>query len=206
MAFQIEEQEGQNVIINERGALAIHLKSWLPRKEADLLLHTLIEELQWEQPKGTYKGNEFTVPRFMYFCGPEGKIHSYGGMDHVLHAWHPEVLKLKERIEAESGCQYNAALLNYYPTGQHYIAFHSDRETNGDYNRNVSMVSLGGPRDFQFKCKFEERPTITVKIESGDYLAMVGRCQDDYTHGCPKRAYAEPRISITLRKLQFTRE
>lgn len=202
-SFNIPDQPGQTVVINEKGALVLHLKGWMKKEVADTLLEQLVKEIPWSQYGGAYEGKPYKVPRLMYFCGPEGRIHSYGGITHDLNQWHPSVSQVLDRIEIETKYKYNSALLNYYRNGKDYIAEHSDRETNGSYNRSVATVSLGGPRDFQLRCKFEKRDLITIKVESGDFLGMYGNTQLFFSHMVPKRANVGPRISLTFRELDF---
>lgn len=90
--------------------------------------------------------------------------------------------------------------MNHYRNGSDYVAYHSDDEAMGLMN-GVVTVSLGATRRFLLKHKDTKTVTQLV-LNSGDLVAMLGRCQDDYQHSIPKEALSvvsQPRISLTYR-------
>lgn len=142
-------------------------------------------------------GNVYRSPRIMYFQGDENaQEQKYSGVSNKLSPWDIPTKKLRDIVKENTGFYYNAALYNYYTDGTRYIAEHSDNEA---LNSMVWGLTLGGARDFQFRRLMDKR-LFTVKLYHGDIMEMVGpSIQKEWHHGLPKRAYAEPRISVTMR-------
>lgn len=199
--------EKKIVLIEEDGAIIWLFKSWLPKKEADILMEKLDKEVAWEQAKVTVFGKVFDEPRTTHVCGAEGVVHRYSGVVRPMNPWVPDVEDIKKKLEKELGKSLNACLLNRYKDGNDVIGSHSDKELSPP-DHLVATVSLGGPRDFIFdrKKKIEETETrknkIKLSLESGDCVVMMGTTQQHWLHSVPKRAHANKRISLTYRLLE----
>lgn len=180
--------------------LVIH--GWLPPQEAARLLEYYKTSIPYEQPTYEAYGKPYTVPRLISFVGDANVgTHGYGGRNHTVRPWDLESLALRDRIVRESQVNFDAALINYYRTGQDYIAYHSDKEALGNL-KSVIGVSLGGTRDFYFRNKANTKQIVKTKVSSGDCMIMCGNIQDEWEHSVPKRAHADERISITFRNLK----
>lgn len=186
------------IIINKDGALVFIIRGWLPKKEADELCEKYRKDvpfdLRTEQLRKTYA------------CGDDTK-YSYAGS--TLNLWLSEAKEHRDRIEKEFKFPANSCLLNQYKDGTEGIGWHSDKEVLESYNNAVYTVSLGGSRHFQLREKYPKvKPTkrgediITVMLNSGDLVGMLGKTQDLYAHCIPKRANAEYRISESFRLLR----
>lgn len=76
---------------------------------------------------------------------------------------------------------------------------HSDDEKELDTSSGIASLSFGGSRDFIFRHK-EKKDKITIQLDGGDLLLMLGSTQKHWEHGVPKRTQAAARISLTFRK------
>ena len=209
MSYSLPNFDYLKVLINEKGALAFVVRNWLPDKESQPLLEQLASTVPFAQAELQMYGKPVLTPRQMYGMGDklpssdmgdDARIHTYSNTDFRLNPWIPEVEAIRNRIVKESGCHLNSCLMNEYKDGSQYIAYHSDREAMG-FNNIVVTVSLGGSRDFYFKSKFDDRPTIQTVLYNGDCCVMFGDCQKLFTHSIPKRAHGEYRIALTFREL-----
>lgn len=130
---------------------------------------------------------------------------------HVVDPVKPEgkpvghtIKRIMDHINASQNYSFNSVLVNEYPTGRHYIAYHPDREALGR-NNAVYGLSLGGRRDFYFqgiKGTPAEGEMIKTYVEHGDLMIMSGTTQLNYKHSVPKRAHGDYRISLTFRELK----
>lgn len=98
-----------------------------------------------------------------------------------------------------------------------HIGFHADKEKDLEYGSPIASVSLGAPRRFLLRprrsagpepTRSPGDPQIEVRLEHGDLLIMPPGCQQRWVHSVPKQAGAEPRISLTWRRVvgQFGRD
>src|SRR5579885_1271919 len=136
--------------------------------------------------------------------------------------WTPAMLRLKTRVEAETGCQYNVCLVNYYADGKDFIHWHSDKEELGDRN-SIASISLGEPRHFLFRVKsrlsagalawiriwsgkwWRRYDTVLdLELASGSLLFMGKNCQELYEHTLPRDAtVTERRFNLTFRRFHY---
>lgn len=184
--------------------LVIH--GWITREEAARLFDYYKTTTPYDQPVYQAYGKDYTVPRLISFVGDLAvKFHTYSGRSHIVRPWDAESLALRERIRNESQVEFDAALINYYRSGQDYIAYHSDKEALGQYNSviGVSLGPISGEgRDFYFRNKANPKQIVKTKVSPGDCMVMCGNIQREWEHSVPKRAHADERISLTFRNLK----
>ena len=65
------------------------------------------------------------------------------------HVWTPELLQLKQKIEAKSGETFNSCLLNLYHSGDEGMGWHSDAEKDLKKNGAIASVSFGAEQGNQ---------------------------------------------------------
>jgi alkylated DNA repair dioxygenase AlkB len=106
---------------------------------------------------------------------------------------------IKQRLENELGFEINNCVLNYYIDGKEHIGYHHDKRL-ADMNF-VSSVSFGGSRDFYLRNE-KTKEVVKTRLDDGDLFVMYGDTNNIYKHSIPKRAKAEPRISLTYRKIK----
>lgn len=126
----------------------------------------------------------------------------------VETAWGPlavftsELQQLKDRIEAQTGIKFGTCVAIYYPDGNSWVDYHSDKPAFGDTDIIASM-SLGAERSFALREK-SERTIFSKVLEHGSLLVMEDGCQDKFEHSLLKEPSCNtPRINLTFRKLGF---
>lgn len=206
-----------NTIINERGALVLHIPGWMQNSQQ--YYAALRDSIPWIQPDVVVYGKKHKTPRLQYAVGDDGsRAYGYSNSDIPLHSWtntqtlESEALlflrQVRDAITADNRIsgptnQFNAnsCLLNYYRNGQEYVGFHSDKEVR-DVAQSVVTVSLGCSRTFRFRDKMTKKKTHDIVLNSGDLVLMCGNTQKLYEHSIPKVALStcnEGRISLTYR-------
>jgi alkylated DNA repair dioxygenase AlkB len=99
--------------------------------------------------------------------------------------------------------------LAYYRDGNDSVAFHGDKVGRLANDTIVATVSVGAPRRFLLKPNPKTNPVTNAERSAsaslafdlgwGDLFVMGGTCQRTWLHAVPKRAHADPRISIMFR-------
>ena len=84
----------------------------------------------------------------------------------------------------------DSVFLNYYKDGSDYCPYHKDK-----YGLDSCTLSLGAPRDFLLKPD-DKGKTKKFTLLSGDLYIMSASLHNTHKHSIPKRAEAEPRISL----------
>ncbi len=101
---------------------------FVDRVTSDRLLQKFIAEIPWEQTVQKMWDKEYLTPRLTSWHGDLGTDYSVSGKIANPNPWTPELLMLKEKVEAVAGVSFNSVLLNYYRDGNDSVAWHSDRE------------------------------------------------------------------------------
>lgn len=206
--FAIPSHPQYEILVNRGGSLAMIIRGWMDCKYANALGEALKQTAPWAKKEVFVHGKWHNEARRTFSCGDRGIVHNYTGTKTLLLGWHPLIKPITDRIISETGIPFNAQLANEYNDGNDYISHHSDKGVDLSLPETgaVVTVTLGGSRDFIIKSKAQidgEWVTIKRQLHNGDAMVMFGRMQADYTHGVPKRAHAEYRISLTFRCLRI---
>jgi alkylated DNA repair dioxygenase AlkB len=106
--------------------------------------------------------------------------------------------------------QYNCCLVNWYQP-EHSIGLHADDEKQMDNAYPIWSLSWGGPRRFLLRPKPATKDAVEtcckdMLLNSGDLIAMGGRCQQEFKHEVPKvrkkDGLVDHRISWTIRRMK----
>jgi alkylated DNA repair dioxygenase AlkB len=170
---------------------------FFPPAEADALFGHLRDHTPWKQEGRP--GRLF--PRLTAWYADPGRSYSYSGVTHHAVPWTPELLAVKQRVEAAAGTAWDSMLLNLYRDGRDSIGFHADDEPELGPNPVIGSVSLGAARRFVLK-----HPASGEKVEfelpHGSLLVMGGTSQHHWRHGVPKtRKPVGARINLTFRRI-----
>ena len=130
----------------------------------------------------------------------------YSGLIMEPTPWDPEVLVLKQQVEALTNATYNSVLINYYRDGQDSMGWHADNEKELGLNPIIASVSLGASRKFCLKpnqsTDGSPTQTISLLLEHGSLLLMGPGVQNQYKHQLPKTTKTlGTRINLTFRKM-----
>ncbi len=169
-------------------------------EESHALLQTFVNTITWEQRAITMYGKTMVTPRLTAWYGDTGKNYVYSGNKFNPFPWTPELLQIKNRIEAIAHVAFNSVLLNYYRNGNDSVAWHSDNEAELGLQPIIASVSFGQVRSFDIRHKQDHTEKYSVRLESGSLLIMKGDLQQYWEHRIAKSANVmKPRINLTFR-------
>ena len=102
---------------------------------------------------------------------------------------------------------YNAALVNWYKDGTHYIGPHRDSERQLVEVSTIMSITLGATRTFRIRDYTTKSIVADLELVDGSYVVMGGSMQKKYTHEITrvngKRGSSTPsRINITFRSFK----
>lgn len=169
-------------------------------KECEHYLATFLREAPWSQLSTVMYGKEILTPRLYAWYGNANVDYSINGEGSRPTPWIPELLIIKQKIEALSGISFNSVLLNLYRDQNDSVAWHSDRDAVPGRNQYVASVSFGQERFFDLRQKADHSKKFRVLLENGSYLLMKGAFQDKWEHRVAKSSVPMgPRINLTFR-------
>jgi alkylated DNA repair dioxygenase AlkB len=173
-----------------RGRLALDGTSWVEHISRWLaddgeLMAELLEKAHWEQRNRWMYDKSVVEPRLtaefpVLAEAPVRRVREIGSL-----------------LSAQYGVPYDSAWLNLYRDHDDSTAWHGDKSCLRS-ECIVPVLSLGETRRFLVRPRAGGRSRVFV-VESGDLIAMGGRCQKDWVHGVPKeKSRAGARISINF--------
>ena len=171
---------------------------------ADAFYNQLQHQLAWRHDQITLFGRQVYIPRLQCFQGDPGISYCYSGLTLDTETWHPAVLDIKQKIEALCGHSFNSVLINYYRQGQDSMGWHSDDEPELGRNPVIASVSLGQPRRFLLRHRFDKAiPQQELLLNNGSLLIMAGKLQHYWQHSVPKtKRPMAGRINLTFRQTE----
>tara|TARA_B110000967_G_scaffold90047_1_gene92689 strand:- start:142 stop:747 length:606 start_codon:yes stop_codon:yes gene_type:complete len=174
--------------------------NFLSKKQADYLLKSLIENVDWNQEYINFMGKISPIPRLTYWYSKENREYTYSGIK-VLPIPFPEAIKrLNKLVEEKSGYKFNSVLLNFYRNGDDKVSWHADDEKSLGEVVNIASISVGAERDFQFKSKHNPDDKKDINLTHGSLLIMHNPIQEHWLHQIPvRKKISEPRINLTFR-------
>jgi len=173
-----------------------------PTIEADTLLDSLKDGIEWTQNTIRFYGKESLVPRLEAWYGDPGKSYAYSGIHMDPKPWTKELITIKQTIEPLAGVIFNSVLINYYRDGKDRVAWHSDDEKELGKNPVIGSVSLGAERKFKLRHKHYKTNGLKheIMLRHGSFLLMKGATQHHWMHEIPRTAKPiGPRINLTFR-------
>jgi alkylated DNA repair dioxygenase AlkB len=166
---------------------------------ANQWLSTLSEKIDWKNDELFMFGKKIVTSRKVALYADNTTTYTYSKQTKQALSWIPELLQLKQIIEAKTAQIFNMCLLNYYHHGKESMGWHSDNESELQFNGSIASLSLGAERKFMFKHK-ESKKVITLYLEHGSLLLMQGSIQQHWQHQLPAMANVETsRINLTFR-------
>lgn len=125
----------------------------------------------------------------------------YGGTLKKGKPWTKTLLSIKKQLENETGVKFNACLVNYYPSGEDGMGWHSDDELELKRNGTIASISLGAERPFKFKHNTTKQ-ILSINLASGSLLLMKDEIQHFWKHMLPKtKKVKSPRVNLTFRQM-----
>ena len=165
------------------GAWIEHHPDWL--EGHNRVFDSLASHVPWQSHRRQMYDREVDVPRLV------ARAPEHGSIAELLRA-------LSGTLSARYQWALESITLAHYRTGRDSVAFHGDKLGRLVDDSIVATVSVGAPRRFLMK-PAEGGPSLSFDLGWGDLFVMGGTCQRTWLHAVPKRAHADPRISIMFR-------
>ena len=192
--------ETPNPIIKLQDAELLYHPAFYDKTESDRIFKTLLETIEWKQDKIMMYGKELPLPRLSAWYGDNNKPYTYSGITLNPLPWTEELLRIKEKIEAEAKVKFSSVLLNRYRDGQDYVGWHTDAEKELGKNPVIGSVNFGATRKFQLRRIDDHKEKFEVELKHGTFLLMQGSTQHYWQHQVPKTATKiGERLNLTFR-------
>lgn len=173
---------------------------WVPMKERPRLFAEIMEQARWKQDHLTIQGQSIALPRLTAWHGEPGAAYGYSGINNEPAPWIAPLSELREELIAGLGAAFNSVLINLYRSGADSVSWHADNEAELGSEPVIASLSLGAPRKFSFKHRFDRSLRHDLTLSDGDLLVMKGSTQASWLHQVPKtKAVVGPRINLTFR-------
>ena len=182
--------------------LRIDDKEWR-NLEKENLSNVAFINTAWSHDKINMYGRETYIPRFSAWYGDPGMSYTYSGLRLEPHEWNRGLKYIKNKLEVETGYNFNSALLNWYRDGQDYIGWHTDNEKSLGKRPYIASLNFGATRLFKLKPKNGvPNEQISFKLSHGSLLLMKEGIQEGFVHMVPKEGSVKKgRINLTFRKI-----
>jgi alkylated DNA repair dioxygenase AlkB len=171
-------------------------------EECSAVYTALLGSLNWQVDQLFMFGKHITTKRKVAWVGDKGCAYTYSGVKKEPQSWTPELLHIKNKLEAIAQWKFNSCLLNLYHDGSEGMGWHSDDEPELVQTAPIASLSLGAVRKFSFKHKTDKTNT-SLMLENGSVLLMHAPTQTFWNHSLVKTTRpVGPRINLTFRAIQ----
>ncbi|MFK3979141.1 alpha-ketoglutarate-dependent dioxygenase AlkB [Micromonospora sp. NPDC050397] len=173
-----------------RGAWIDHLPGWV--HGSDLVLGTLLDEVDWRAERRRMYDGTVDVPRLLRW---------YAGHETLPHPLLTEARgRLNSHYGPELGEPFVTAGMCLYRTGRDSVAWHGDTHgRSSTVDTMVAIVSFGTPRPLLLRPR-GGGSSLRFPLGHGDLVVMGGSCQRTWEHAIPKTSRAVgPRVSVQFR-------
>jgi alkylated DNA repair dioxygenase AlkB len=169
--------------------------------EANMYYDLLLKNINWKNDEAFYHGKHIVTKRKVAWYGDQSFLYTYSNTTKQALPWTEELIDLKIKIELITNSTFNSCLLNLYHDGNEGMTWHSDDERSLGKNTVIASVSFGAERKFSFKHKSTKK-TISLLLENGSLLLMMGNTQTNWLHSLPLSSKINhPRINLTFRTI-----
>jgi alkylated DNA repair dioxygenase AlkB len=128
-----------------------YFPNFLSTKKANFLLNHC-QALQWEQNYMKVYDKEIPMPRLECALGnPEANYKYSNSVVLQPRAWTEELFQLKQKVEKQSGYEFDLVIGNFYRDGSDSIGWHADKDEVMGELPAIASVSLGACRKFQIR-------------------------------------------------------
>lgn len=172
--------------------------------EPEKLYQSLLTGLPWQSDVVTLFGKTHVTRRQIVWMSEHD--YRYSGQVKTATPWTAEVWALKQHIEQllshqAMAVEFNACLLNFYPTGEEGMGYHADDEEELGTAPVIASLSLGALRKFVLKHRVT-KDKVDIPLHAGQLIVMRGQTQRHWLHSLPKtKKIAEGRINLTFRRI-----
>jgi alkylated DNA repair dioxygenase AlkB len=175
--------------------------------EARSCFDYFLSNLIWSHDEARIYGKTIITKRKIAWFADKDFDYNYSGISRIAQDWDPILLKIKAKLELETGCKFNSCLLNLYHNGAEGMAWHSDDQNHLDPEfTTVAIISLGAERFFKLRETVKKANQFKTTLEEGSLLLMLDQTQKYYQHEIPKMSAIKTiRISMTGRSMSKTK-
>lgn len=157
----------------------------------DELFEQLAATIPWDDRMKARKVASFGAP------------YNYSGIEWPAAPLPERLAPVLDRVAEAVGWKPNNCLVNYYPSGDSTMGFHSDSTDNLAAGTGVAVVSLGAERVITFRRIDDKSVTESYRLRSGSLLCMTPEMQSIWRHAIlAEAAVANGRISLTFRQIK----
>lgn len=177
----------------------------MPMADADFYFNALLHEIDWRCDQALIFGKFIETKRKVawYADSTQGQPFSYTYSNTTKYSlpWTPNLIRLKDLVEQQTGETFNSCLLNLYHSGEEGMSWHSDGEKDLKENGAIASLSFGAVRKFSFKHK-QSKEVVSLMLKPGSLLVMKGVTQKHWLHRLPptKKVF-DARINLTFRTI-----
>lgn len=197
MLFSIDK----NINLLPRDGELFYFQDFLNPQESLELMPQLLKELNFKNDETIVFGKHRIMNRLTAWVGDEPFLYGYSQIKRKAEPWADSILRVKTLVEEVTNENYNSCLLNFYPTGEDGMGWHSDNEKELGKNPIIASVSLGTERKFSFKHN-ETKQKLDLQLNNGSLLLMAGEIQHYWKHALPKtKKVKESRLNLTFRTI-----
>lgn len=180
----------------------LYIPNFFDKKESSNYFEILLNSIEWKQEEMKMYGKILKFPRLTAWYGDNDKPYTFSGITLTPNPWTEELLSIKKKIEPECNVSFNSVLLNLYRDGNDSISWHTDAEKELGKNPTIASVNFGATRTFQLKHK-ETKEKVSINLEHGSLLVMMGELQHYWKHQIPKtKKKIDKRINLTFRLIK----
>ncbi|MBC9798522.1 alpha-ketoglutarate-dependent dioxygenase AlkB family protein [Sinomicrobium weinanense] len=185
-----------------KDADVIYYPGFFPEKDALRYYKAILDTARWQQDRITLFGKTHPQPRLTALYADNSIPYSYSGITMHPYPFFPELLEIRQKVEALCKIHFTSCLLNLYRNGKDSNGWHADDEPELGKNPVIASVSLGAERYFHLKHKKEKQLKHKLLLESGSLLIMKGETQHHWLHQIPKTMKETgQRINLTFRNI-----
>ena len=166
------------------------------------LFQVFSNKVPWRHDPIKVFGKTYMQPRLTSLHGTTNLGYGYANIRMQAQPMMPELNDILQRIAKIDNSDFNIVLLNLYRDGNDSNGWHADNEKELGQNPVIASVSLGAPRLFKLKHRYDKNLKHQLLLESGSLLLMSGATQHHWLHQVPKtKKQVGPRINLTFRKV-----
>ena len=166
------------------------------------LFQVFSNNVPWRHDPIKVFGKTYMQPRLTSLHGTTNLGYGYANIRMQAQPMMPELNDILQRIAKIDNSDFNIVLLNLYRDGNDSNGWHADNEKELGQNPVIASVSLGAPRLFKLKHRYDKNLKHQLLLESGSLLLMSGATQHHWLHQVPKtKKQVGPRINLTFRKV-----
>ena len=175
--------------------------AWLGSAEADDLLATAIDKINWRQDSISIAGKSIPIPRLQNYFGDPTTSYTYSRIRLQAVAFPSWMDSIRVRVEQQTGCCFNRTLVNYYRDGRDSVDWHADDEVELGLEPIIASVSLGEDRPFLLRHK-TSKERLKINLPHGSLMMMGPGVQEYWHHSIAKdKNVVKSRVNFTFRHM-----